>query len=264
VPVEEQVAAYLRLLARRASEVLGDALVGVYAGGSVALGAFGEGRSDIDVAVVCRDALPPACRLRLAARLHRETSRCPARGLELVVYRGAVAASGAPEPGFELELNGGPRMAPCVTLDPGLRPPGDGAFWYGIDRSILRAHGRAVVGPPAGDVFVGPGPGDLRRLLVDALRWWDARAALLGEGPAAGTEEAVLGACRALVRHRTGAWLAKAEAGMRLVREGDPDAGLVAAALAARTGAPSPAAPPVRAMLGRVAGEIAGAGLAAR
>ncbi|MEU4640307.1 nucleotidyltransferase domain-containing protein [Micromonospora sp. NPDC023814] len=275
---------YLADLVAAARDVLGDALVGAYAAGSVGLGAYQPGRSDVDVALVCADALDLARRQELVARLRHEALPCPARGLELVVYRRAVAASGTPEPGFEVELNTGARMAFRATWAAADRPAGDGLFWYGLDRSILHQCGHALLGPPAAETFADLSPADLRRLLTDALRWWLALPTPPGDGPAPGAEDAVLGACRSLVKVRHGVWLSKADAGRRLIADGwpaDPTAGgwpadpavgpaadptardggpadLIARSIAARAGGPPPSGPEARAFQRRVLAEISG------
>ena len=204
----------------------------MYAAGSLALDGYRPGRSDIDVAVVVRDKLDDATKRALVELLRHENLPCPARGLELVVYRSDVAGSGRVDPGFEVELNTGARMDFRATLDPGARPPQDGSFWYAIDRSILADHGRAVVGPPAGDVFGSPADWDLAGLLAESLRWHLA-------SPAAATDDAVLNACRALRRVRSGRWLSKAAAGAAVVvRPGAAGRGVVRAAFRARDGGP--------------------------
>ncbi|MFG1890576.1 nucleotidyltransferase domain-containing protein [Micromonospora sp. NPDC049051] len=217
--LDPAVRRYLGDLVAAARDVLGDDLVGAYAAGSVGLGAYQPGRSDVDVALVCADVLDPARRRELVARLRHEALPCPARGLELVVYRLAVARSGTPEPGFEVELNTGARMPWRVTWSAADRPAGDGLFWYGLDRSILHQCGYTLFGPPAAEVFTDLSPADLRRLLTDALRWWLALPTPPGDGPAPGAEDAVLGACRALVKLRHGVWLSKVDAGRRLVAD---------------------------------------------
>ncbi|MER6754164.1 nucleotidyltransferase domain-containing protein [Micromonospora echinofusca] len=215
---------YLTDLVAAARDVLGDDLVGAYAAGSVGLGAYQPGRSDVDVALVCADALDPGRRRELVARLRHEALPCPARGLELVVYRRELARSGTPEPGFEVELNTGARMPFRATWAAADRPVEDGLFWYGLDRSILHQSGYALLGPPAAEAFADLSPADLRRLLADALRWWLALPTPPGDGPAPGAEDAVLGACRSLVRVRHGVWLSKVDAGRRLVADGRPAA----------------------------------------
>ncbi|MGN9775480.1 nucleotidyltransferase domain-containing protein [Micromonospora sp. H33] len=263
--MDADVRRYLTALVAAGRDVLGDRLVGAYAAGSVGLDAYQPGRSDVDVALVSADVLDADRKRALVARLRHETLPCPARGLELVVYRREVARSGTAEPGFEVELNTGARMSFRATYDPADRPAADGHFWYGLDRSILHQHGHAVLGPPAREVFADLSPTDLRRLLVDALSWWLARPVPPGDGPAPGAEDAVLGAARSLVRFRQGGWLSKADAGRRLagvLREepgwGDA-ADLLDRAVAARSGGESPRGPEARAFQRRVLAEIAGA-----
>ncbi|MDG4781799.1 nucleotidyltransferase domain-containing protein [Micromonospora sp. WMMD961] len=248
---------YLDNLVAAARDVLGADLAGAYAAGSVGLGAYQPGRSDVDVALVSAGPLPEAAKRALVARLRHEALPCPARGLELVAYGRAVAASGTPEPAFEIELNTGSAMPFRCTLDPADRPAADGRFWYGLDRSILHQSGLPLLGPPAAEVFADLAPADLRRLLVEALNWWLALPTPSDDQPAPGTEDAVLGACRSLVRHRYGVWLGKVAAGQRLVDAGDP-AEVIRRAIAARHGGPPPTGAQARAFQQRVRDEIAG------
>ncbi len=236
---DDTVQDYLATLTGRCRNLLGADLVGVYAGGSLALHGFRPGRSDIDVAVVSTDALTDPQKHALVERLRQESLPCPARGLELVAYRAAVAAAGDPAPGFEVELNTGPRMAFRATADPARRPPADGLFWYAIDRSILAAHGRALSGPPAAAVFGSPPEPVLVQLLIESLRWY-----LASDTPV--TDDAVLNACRALHRVRSGRWLAKPAAGRAILADpGPPDPATIERApiehaLRAREGGPMP------------------------
>ncbi|WP_432050839.1 nucleotidyltransferase domain-containing protein [Verrucosispora sp. NA02020] len=254
---------YLTELVAAAREVLGDDLRGAYAAGSVGLDAYQPGRSDVDVALVCGGPLDRTTAGELMARLRHETLPCPARGLELVVYRWEVARSGTPEPGFEVELNTGAGMAFRVSYGPADRPPADGLFWYGLDRSILHQSGRALLGPPAADVVADLSPDDLRRLVVEALRWWLALPLPAGDVPAPGAEDAVLGACRSWVRLHHGVWLPKVAAGRRLLAEAGPlvDAAttdLVVRSVAARDGGPPPSGPQARAFQRRVLADLTG------
>ncbi|MCM0674304.1 nucleotidyltransferase domain-containing protein [Micromonospora phytophila] len=257
--MDSAVRRYLADLVGTARDVLGDDLVGAYAAGSVGLDAYQPGRSDVDVALVSADALDPARKRELVARLRHEALPCPARGLELVVYRREVARAGSPEPGFEVELNTGPRMPFRVTWAAGDRPAEDGLFWYGLDRSILHQCGHTLLGPPAAETFADLAPADLRRLLVDALRWWLALPTPPGDGPAPGAEDAVLGACRSLVKVRHGVWLSKTAAGRRLVEDGWP-ADLVERSIAARDGGPPPNGREARAFQRQVLDEISAEG----
>ena len=188
--------AYLAELVERARGVLAANLVGAYAAGSVGLDAYQPGRSDIDVALVTAEPVADPTKRALVEVLRHEALPVPARGLELVVYTRAAAASGTSEPAFEVELNTGPAMAFRATYDPADRPSPDGRFWYALDRSILSGSTGSLLGPPANEAFVDVVPDDLRDLLVEALTWW-----LRQPGDPA---DAVLGACRSLVRVRDG------------------------------------------------------------
>jgi predicted nucleotidyltransferase len=213
---------YLAALVAEARSVLGDNLVGAYAGGSVALGGYEPGRSDVDVALIVAEPLLIDVKTDLVGALRHEALACPARGLELVVYHLDVARSGTSQPGFELELNTGRRMEFRATYDSDDRPEADGRFWYAVDRSILREHASPLLGPPAAEVF---GEVDeLAGLLATAVRWH------LEHGVS--SADAVLGACRALVRLQSGRWTTKTRAGTELAGS-DP---VVRAALDARLG----------------------------
>jgi hypothetical protein len=217
---------------------------------------YQPGRSDVDVALVVARPLAGPVKRALVDRLRHEALPCPARGLELVAYRREIAASGTPDPGFEVELNTGATMPFRATYDPAERPVADGRFWYALDRSILRQSGLALLGPPAADVFADPAPEELRGLLVAALRWWLALPTPSGDDPAPGAEDAVLGACRSVVRWRDGVWLGKVDAGRRVAAWGG-DADLIERSIAARRGGPPPSGPEARVFQQRILDDIA-------
>ena len=102
-------------------------------------------------------------------------------------------------------------------LRPGRPPAADGRFWYALDRSILSSNDGALLGPPANEVFADVAPDDLRALLVEALTWWLRQPGDPGD--------AVLGACRSLVRFRDGEWLPKVAAGTAAAGGGLPTRG---------------------------------------
>jgi hypothetical protein len=207
---------YLAELTRRLGALLGGELVGVYAGGSYGLGAYEPGRSDIDVTVVVAGALSHAAKQAIVERLRHEALPCPARGLELVVYPLATARGGGGEPGFELNLNTGSAMGFRVD-----EAPGDiEGFWFAIDRSILRAHGVALTGPPAADLFAPIPRATLLELLQESIRWHRDSDVPLGS-------DTVLNTCRALRFASEGTWSSKREAGAWAAQEP-----IVAAALA--------------------------------
>jgi hypothetical protein len=195
--------AYLAELARRLRDVLGDDLVGVYAGGSYALGAYEPGRSDVDVTAVAAGPLAPEPKQRIVERVRHEALPCPARGLELVVYPLRTARGGGGEPGFELNLNTGARMPFRVD-----EAPGDiEGFWFAIDRAILREHGIPLLGPPPAEFFAPIPRATLLRLLGESVRWHRGEA---GQPTAA---DAVLNTARALRFAAEGTWAPKRAAG---------------------------------------------------
>lgn len=161
------VAAYGDVVAAALGSVLGDDLVGVYFVGSVALGGYVAGRSDIDVVAVCAHPLALAARSELADRVTGTSLDCPTRGLELTLYRAEVAAAETGEAAFEVNVNVGPQMPRDVHLSPRTQP----RFWFVLDRALAHRRGMAICGPPAADVFADAS----RRLLLDvlgeSLRW---------------------------------------------------------------------------------------------
>jgi hypothetical protein len=193
----ESERAYLEELTQRVKTILGPSLVGVYAGGSWALGGYEPGRSDLDVSIVVRDPLSDEGAEEIVARLRHEAFPCPARGLELVVYTAESAGAATTEPGFELNLNTGRGLTLRADREP---QPGE-RHWFAIDRSVLSQHGIALFGPPAGEVFAPIAPADLKPVLADVLRWYER------EAPE--SEDAVLNAGRSLRFARDGIWLPK-------------------------------------------------------
>lgn len=204
------------------------ALVGVYAGGSIVLGDYVPGRSDLDRFVVVEEPLARDTKDAVVAAVRHEALPCPARGLELVVYTRGAAARPSGGGDFELNLNTGARMAFHASFDPADEP----SHWFVLDRAIVRAHGRALVGPAPADVF-GPVPRPvILRALASSLRWHAENAGIAGEN-------VVLNAARAWRFAETADWAAKADAAA-WARERGADGDLVEAALAAREGREGP------------------------
>jgi len=213
-PGNPAVKEYLSALTDRTRTILGSNLVGVYAAGSLALGSYEQGRSDIDIAIVCGTALDRPTKEQVIRGLRHESLACPARGLELVVYRREVATAGTPEPGFEVELNTGRRMDFRATWAGEDRAEPDGTFWYAIDRSILAERGRSLVGPPADEIFRSVPEAVLIDLLIASLHWHLAQEITVPvDQPADWTSDAVLNACRAWRRVLSGHWSDKVTAG---------------------------------------------------
>jgi hypothetical protein len=214
---------YLAELTRRLRTVLGEELVGVYAGGSYALGEYEPGRSDLDVAAVARAAVPPEVAHEVVAAVRHEALPCPARGLEFVLYPLETTRSATTRAGFSLNLNTGAGM----TFRAELEPSPSEEHWFAIDRSILAQQGIALAGPPAAEVFAPIPRQAILPVLLASLEWHG--------GGAARADDVVLNAARSLRFAVEGTWSAKREAGQWALAALD-DAHVVASALAARTG----------------------------
>jgi hypothetical protein len=113
---------YVAAVAGRLRDALGDDLVAVYLTGSGALGEWRPGRSDIDVMAVCANPLSPTDGARVVAPLWHRALACPARGLELVVYRRGALDDLSAGVAFEINLNTGPAMPDHVSYDPAEEP----------------------------------------------------------------------------------------------------------------------------------------------
>ncbi len=161
-----EVARYVKRLVERIGAVA-DRVAGAHLVGSLALGGFRTGRSDVDLVVVTERPLPPRARAAAAARAGEVP--CPTRGLDLVVYHRDAVARPRLDAAHDVNLDVGPGTATHLSLDPGEDP----AFWFVVDRDIARLRGRVVSGAPAADLLAAAPlaplvDGDVRRLLDEA------------------------------------------------------------------------------------------------
>jgi predicted nucleotidyltransferase len=219
----DKVAEYEQALSARLDVLLGQDLVGVYAGGSLALGGYTPGRSDVDIAAVSRGPLARARKDEIVATLRHEALPCPARGLELVFYAESVVRVATDEAGYELDLNTGERMPFHVSFD----PSEPSRHWYVLDRAILSEHGKRLAGPPAHELFARIPRPMILPILVESIRWHETPGA-------ARDDDAVLNACRAWRYAVENTWSGKPEAGAWAAKQLD-DPAVVEAALVART-----------------------------
>lgn len=217
------VVAYLRRVCERIEEAFGADLVGVYLLGSLALGGYLPGRSDIDVAVVVGGRHARSGPSALAEALDDAELPCPARKLELVVYPDDALRGPLASLHWLLNLNTGSGIGLRVSEDPRSAP----RHWFVLDVAIAKEHARPLVGIPPSLVFP-----ELERVRVlDAVR---ASLDWHHEHDRAGVD-AVLNACRGLRFAETGDWVSKDDAAAWGRAEG-PDPELVTAALDARHG----------------------------
>jgi len=193
---------YLAELTRRMQDILGEELLAVYAGGSYALGAYEHGRSDVDVTAVIAQPIDDATKQRLVDTLRHEALPCPASGLELVLYPRATTEVPTIDPGFELNLNTGASIDFRADFAPGDIE----AFWFAIDRSILREHGIPLHGPPPAELLAPIPRALIAPVLEESIRWHRG-----DDSP-----NALLNITRSRHFLATGHWISKQDAQQRL------------------------------------------------
>jgi Domain of unknown function (DUF4111) len=205
------------------AEALETDVVGVWYVGSVALGGYVPGESDVDIAAVCEAALPLAQKQHVASAIVEVSALCPARGLEFTLYRREVAGSLPKGADFEVNANGGPRMPTAIHLD----PAAESGFWYVLDRAIAHRAGVVITGPPASRVFADVPRSALLEAMYESMAWHRVheRASLYS----------VLNACRAWRFAEEDVLGSKLE-GAAWARRRWPDPALIDAAVALRRG----------------------------
>jgi hypothetical protein len=219
--VPEDVTRYLRAVTARVRDVFGDRMVGVYTTGSLALGDYRLGRSDIDLMAVVAGSPDLDLRQRLARQLDHRALACPAAGLEFVLYPLTTVSRPTLDAGYLLNFNTGPALPPVTSFDPGDGP----AFWYAIDRAITHQSGTSLYGPPAPQIFAALPFDDLLRVVIASVE--------AHSDPQEGhlLDNAVLNGCRALSFARDRRWYAKVDAAERTLPIADEFAPLVSAAI---------------------------------
>jgi hypothetical protein len=165
--VSDDVARFGNDVVARLEALLGADLVGAWFVGSVALGGYVPGESDVDIVAVCDQPIAEDLKRALAHDLVELTGTCPARGLEFTLYRREIAASPPAGADFEVNVNGGPRMPRKIRFD----PRGQSGFWYVLDRAIAHRCGVTISGPGAGEVFADAPRRSLLDAMVESMRW---------------------------------------------------------------------------------------------
>ena len=222
-----EVAAFGDHVTEALARTLGTDLVGVYFVGSVALGGYVPGESDIDMTAVSSAALTDPQRRSVASAVVDASAACPARGLELTLYRREVAGSAPAGADFEVNANGGPRMPTAVHLDATAEP----GFWYVLDRAIAHRSGLAISGPPAGRVFADVPRSTLLDAMYESMAWHRVHEKA--------TLYSVLNACRAW-RFAAEDVLGSKLEGAAWARSRWPDTALIDGAVALRRGQEAP------------------------
>jgi hypothetical protein len=168
VALPPEVSRYLDRLVGELRLVLGDRLSGVYALGSLALGDFRPGRSDIDVYAVVDRPLDEHVKLTVAAACRHRRLPCPARKLEMVLVCAAVAAAAGAVPDWELNLNTGEGRPDHVGLDPAAEP----SHWFVVDLAVAHQCGLTLFGPPPQELIAAPDPADVRAAQLEVVGWY--------------------------------------------------------------------------------------------
>jgi hypothetical protein len=165
--VPDEVARFGREVAAQLRAILENDLIGAYFVGSIALGGYVAGESDIDILAVASVPVPLDLKCRIADGLLQSAMQCPARGLEFTLYRREVVARLSEGADFEVNVNGGPRMARTINLDARAEP----SFWYVLDRAVAHRSGIRILGPAAVEVFADVGRATLLEAMAESMRW---------------------------------------------------------------------------------------------
>lgn len=194
------VNAFLGVLYANLKAVLGDQLVALYVGGSLALGDFNPQRSDIDFAAVAHDELPR----EMVAALEQVHARLWATGAK---WARKLDGSYVPQRVFRRWT---PDHIPCPFVEAAefyVTQQGSAV----IQRHILREHGVVVVGPRPHTLLDPVKAPELRDAVRDMLaQWW--RPLLDDPGwLRQGSKQpfAVLTMCRMLYTYQHGAVVSK-------------------------------------------------------
>jgi hypothetical protein len=229
MPVDE-VALFGEAVAEVLHDTVGGNLVGTWFVGSIALGGYVAGQSDIDIVAVCDVALTRPQKQHVAAAVVEVSTTCPARGLEFTLYRREVAGSLPVGADFEVNANGGPRMPRAIHLD----SAAESGFWYVLDRAIAHRAGVVISGPPPSELFTDVPRPALLDALYQSMAWHRIHEKA--------TLYSVLNACRAWRFVDEGVLGSKLD-GAAWARERWPDTDVIDAAVALRRGKDAAALP---------------------
>jgi len=203
---DDEVLRFGEEAAGRLASILGASLVGAYFVGSVALGDYLGSRSDIDIAAVSARALSRDEKTEVAGALSHPRLLCPARGLELVVYRRSRVELAAKEAAFEVNLDTGPGIPNHLGFDPDEEP----WFWFVMDRAIAHERAVTITGPAPSELFAPMPRAWLIEALSGSIAWHRAHRRL--------DSNSVLNACRAWRYAEEGVLTSKADGASWAVR----------------------------------------------
>jgi Domain of unknown function (DUF4111)/Nucleotidyltransferase domain len=139
--------AYAYTLAHASSWALGDALAAVVLHGSLTLGDYLPGRSDIDLLLIVNDPFTDAHLAGLTNAVGQQRPRGPV-GADIRVVTRTAAGAPSPLPTMEayLRIKGPERRVHLEGRDRGERD-------LAVELSVCRAHGRSLFGAPPGELI---------------------------------------------------------------------------------------------------------------
>jgi hypothetical protein len=156
---------YLDALIRALQNAFGDTLAGVFLSGSASVGAYVQGRSDVDVLVAVHGASRGQLE-RVVATCAHEVLPCPATKLELVVYELDELSAPHVPPRWSLNFDTG-ESTHQVDFDPETQPP----HWFVLDLAFAHRHAKALYG----DAEIGdPGEEAVARAFDELIEWFAA------------------------------------------------------------------------------------------
>ena len=237
--------AHAERIAAVCERVLGETVRSVILHGSLALGDYVPGRSDIDLLAIVAHPLAEAHTAELTRALIAEQANTSHR-VDLRVVTAAVAAAPTEAPPMELYAGLRPSDPPELVA----RHPGEPDL--AIELSVCRERGRALRGAaPADLIGEVPDSAVLRTGDAQLARWQE----LTDDAPHAVLM--VLTACRIWRFAETRSHCSKSEAGVWALAR-DPALQAVRSALAQRRGGSAPIAPDdIRRLLAVVRAKIA-------
>ena len=172
---DPDVRRYLHEVVATLRDHLGAELTGAYLHGSLAMGAFHPGRSDVDILAVCAAPLHRERRMGLGEALVAIPTSSFGGALEFSLVTEAAVRAWSAAPSFEVHVN--THEEPFVV---------DGSDRAGdqdlvIHFAIVRARGRALIGLEPGELFPEPDRALLIRAFLSDLRtakdegaaWWE-------------------------------------------------------------------------------------------
>jgi hypothetical protein len=148
--IDPEVQSYLDRVVSTLRDHLGTELIGVYLHGSLAMGAFDSGRSDVDILAVCAAALPRKRRIDLGEALAAIPGPSSGGDLEFSLVAEAVARTQPAIPSFEVHVS--THEHPSVV--DGSDRPGDEDLV--IHFAMARTRGNALMGPAPAELFPEP------------------------------------------------------------------------------------------------------------